>query len=117
MLVASIAGAATSFLLGHVSLQNGLHAGIRPSAFLRIRSHIQGLFFSRVSYIGKLWPKSSCLEPEEAENLPAYLIHVLPAPFPGYKDEHYSALAFQAVAIGRETLPGPMRSSIWILSS
>lgn len=112
MLVASIARASHQLFAGPCIPSKWVACWDSPISFSEDQITYSGSLFSRVSYIGNLWPKSSCLEPEEAENLPAHLIHVLPAPFPGYKDEHYSALAFQAVAMGRETLPGPMRSSI-----
>lgn len=102
VLVASAAGAATSFLLGHISLQNGLPVGISSSAFVRIASHnVVRVSFLRVSRIGKFWPRNSCLAPEEAENLPAHLTRVLPAPSPGYKDEHLFSPCFPSCGHGQ----------------
>lgn len=103
MLVASLAEAATSSFLDHISLQNRLHPGISSSAFLRISQFIQGLFFLflRFSHTGKFQPKNSCLESEEAENLPAHLILVLPAPTPGYKNRYLFSPCFPGCGHGQ----------------
>lgn len=112
MLVASLAEAATSSFLDHISLQNRLHPGISSSAFLRISQFIQGLFFLflRFSHTGKFQPKNSCLESEEACQ---HILSLCCLPLlQGTRIGIYSVLAFQAVAMDRETLLTPMRSSI-----
>lgn len=59
------------------------------------------VFFLRFSHTGKFQPKNSCLEPEEAENLPAHLILVLPAPTPEYKYRHLFSPCFPSCGQGQ----------------
>ncbi|RMC05125.1 hypothetical protein DUI87_18307 [Hirundo rustica rustica] len=55
----------------------------------------------RFSHTENFQPKNSCLESKEAENLPAHLILVLPAPMPGYKNRHLFSLCFPSCGHGQ----------------